>query len=194
MTIPSTDYKAYDALTLQHALNAGESAAALKKTVQELQRIMRGQIRDIARSTGEVANAAAKAEQARELALQEELKAVEAQSEKGENNAAQAMMMAEANNEKAVAFAARDLATASSGNVNQQHQPAASQGHRRRHRRPHDPNRIPKSGYTLQCIRCGVRRSRNDEVRRHLRKEHYPTLFPGLTRDALLAQARLDAP
>ncbi|EFQ27310.1 hypothetical protein CGRA01v4_04370 [Colletotrichum graminicola] len=201
MTVPTTGYKAYDALTLQHALNAGESAAALKKTVQELQRIMRGQIRDITRSTGEVANAAAKAEQARQLALQEELKAVEVRSDKAQNNAAQAMMVAEANNEKAVAFAARDPATAGSSNVNQQqqqnqqqNQPVASQGRRRHCRRPRDPNHIPKSGYTLHCIHCGVRRSRNDEVRRHLRKEHYPTLFPGLDRNALLAQARLDAP
>ncbi|KAK2043448.1 hypothetical protein LZ31DRAFT_595633 [Colletotrichum somersetense] len=188
-----TDHKAYDAIALQQALNAVENAEALEKTVQELQRIIRGQVRDIARSKSEVANAAAKAEQARELALQNELKAAEAQSEKDQENAAQAMMIAEANNEKAVAFAARTQAAA--GNVNQQQQQqqsAVSKGRRRRARR--DPNHIPKRGYTLHCIRCGVRRSRNDELRRHLRKKHYPALFPGLDRKALLARARIDAP
>ncbi|KAK2035594.1 hypothetical protein LX32DRAFT_700467 [Colletotrichum zoysiae] len=187
-----TDHKAYDAIALQHALNAAESAEALKKTVQELQRIIRGQVRDIARSKSEVANAATKAEQARELVFQNELKAAEAESEKAQENAAQAMMMAEANNEKAVAFAARIQAAAGNVNQQQQQQPAVSKARRRRARR--DPNHVPKRGYTLHCIRCGIRRSRNDELRRHLRKKHYPALFPGLDRKALLAQARIDAP
>ncbi|KAK2061735.1 hypothetical protein LY76DRAFT_614165 [Colletotrichum caudatum] len=152
MAPSKTDHKAYDAIALQHSAT-------------------------FASSKGEVANAAAKAEQARELALQNEFKAADARSEKDQDNAAQAMMMAEANNKNAQ-------------QQQQQQQPAASKGRRRRYH--HDPNRIPKSGYTLHCIRCGVRRSHNDELCHHLRKKHFPALFPGLEHDALLAHATLD--
>ncbi|KAK1998219.1 hypothetical protein LX36DRAFT_42661 [Colletotrichum falcatum] len=194
MASSQTDHKAYDAIALHHSLEVGESAAALKKTVQELQRIIRGHIRDIARSSAEVANAAAKAEQARGLVLEEELRAAEAQADKAEREVAKAMMMAEANNQQAIEFASRYQAAAGAVDVNQQQQqPAASQGRRRRRYR-RDLNRIPKRGYTLHCIRCGIRRSRNDELRRHLREKHYPALFPEFDRPALLAQARLEAP
>ncbi|KAK1985950.1 hypothetical protein LZ30DRAFT_757565 [Colletotrichum cereale] len=184
-----TDHQAYDAIALQHALNAGESAEALKKVVQDLQRIIRGHAREITRSGDEVANAVAKAEQARDLVFQQELKVAEARAEKAQNHAAQAMAVAEANNEQATAFAARNTATDLSTDL-----PVATQARPRRRRRQHGSTYMPRSGCTLQCNRCDTRLSRNDEVRRHLRKVHYPTLFPGWERDALLAQARLDAP
>ncbi|OHF04258.1 hypothetical protein CORC01_00597 [Colletotrichum orchidophilum] len=52
------------------------------------------------------------------------------------------------------------------------------------------PQKPKDYGSTLVCRYCGKRYSRCDEIRRHIRKKHYPTLFPHLN----LQQARPDVP
>lgn len=61
--------------------------------------------------------------------------------------------------------------------------------------RPKKPQNEKDYGSTLVCRYCQMKRSRCDEIRRHIRKAHYPTLFPRLNLEQARARIRtVDAP
>ncbi|KAG7039602.1 hypothetical protein JMJ78_0001350 [Colletotrichum scovillei] len=61
--------------------------------------------------------------------------------------------------------------------------------------RPKKPQNEKDYGSTLVCRYCQMKRSRCDEIRPHIRKAHYPTLFPRLNLEQARARIRtVDAP